>query len=115
MLTVAVLGPVEVRRDGRPVPIPAGKTTEVLIRLALAAGTPVSSDRLIDDLWSDAAVATARNTLQSKVSQLRRALGDPTTVAGGHGGYTLVVEPAAVDALRGRRARRRRAGPRAIR
>ena len=38
VLTVAVLGPVEVRRDGVRLAVPAGKTTEVLVRLALDAG-----------------------------------------------------------------------------
>ena len=40
MLTVAVLGPVEVRREGELVRVPTGKTTELLVRLALDAGTP---------------------------------------------------------------------------
>jgi DNA-binding SARP family transcriptional activator len=100
MLTVGVLGPLEVRRDGRPLPVPSGRTTEVLVRLALDAGQLVSAERLIDDLWGDDAAATGRNTLQSKVSQLRRALGDPALVASGHGGYTLELDPARVDALR---------------
>src|SRR4051794_28193371 len=98
MLTVAVLGPVEVRVDGELLAVPSGKTTEVLIRLALEAGRPVSADRIIEDLWSDA-VRTGRNTLQSKVSQLRRALGDADLVTAGNGGYTLHVAPAQVDAL----------------
>ena len=34
--------------------MPAGKTTEVLVRLALDAGRPVRADRLIEDLWADA-------------------------------------------------------------
>jgi len=98
MLTVAVLGPVEVRRDGELLPVPSGKTTEVLIRLALEAGRAVSAERIIEDLWSDA-VGTGRNTLQSKVSQLRRALGDPNLVTGREGGYTLHVGSDQVDAL----------------
>jgi predicted ATPase/DNA-binding SARP family transcriptional activator len=100
MLTVGVLGPLEVRRDGRPLPVPSGKTSEVLVRLALDAGRPVSAERLIEDLWGEAAAATGRNTLQSKVSQLRRALGDPALVGAGHGGYTLELDPGGVDALR---------------
>ena len=40
-----------------------------------------------------------RNTLQSKVARLRRALGDPPVIASGDGGYTLAVEPSEVDAL----------------
>ena len=47
-----MLGPVEVRRDGVPVAVPGGKTAELLVRLALEAGSPVSADRLIDDLWA---------------------------------------------------------------
>ena len=46
-----------------------------------------------------AAPSTSRNTLQSKVARLRRALGDPSAIASGEGGYKLAVEPAAVDAL----------------
>ena len=83
----------------------------------------VRADRLVDDLWAADAVKTRRNTLQSKVARLRRALGDPSAIASGDGGYKLAVEPAAVDALavlrdaaaaaraarRRRRPRRRRA------
>ena len=38
VLTVAVLGRVEAHNDGVPAPIPAGLTTELLMRLALDAG-----------------------------------------------------------------------------
>jgi DNA-binding SARP family transcriptional activator len=99
MLTVGVLGPLEVRRDGRPLPVPSGKTTELLVRLALDAGQSVSAERLIDDLWGDTAAGTGRNTLQSKVSQLRRALHEPARLSSGRGGYTLALDPGGVDAL----------------
>jgi len=94
---VSVLGPVEVRREGRLLSVPGGKTSEVLVRLALEAGVLVRTDRLVDDLWAGA--ATRRNTLQSKVARLRRALGEPSAIASGDGGYKLAVEPDAVDAL----------------
>jgi DNA-binding SARP family transcriptional activator len=55
VLTVAVLGPVELRRDGARLVVPAGKTTEVLVRLALDAGVLVRAERLIEDLWSEKA------------------------------------------------------------
>ena len=99
MLRISVLGPVEVRRDGWLIPMPAGKTSELLVRLALDAGLVVSADRLVEDLWADDAIRTRRNTLQSKVSQLRRALADPALVASGDTGYRLVVDPSGVDAL----------------
>ena len=74
MLSVSVLGPVEIRRDGEAVRVRPGKTTEVLVRLALEAGVLVRTERLIEDLWADEAAGTARNTLQSKISPLRRAV-----------------------------------------
>ena len=94
-----MLGPIEVRRDGQLVPVPGGKTSEVLVRLALDAGQLVRTDRLVDDLWAAGAVNTRRNTLQSKIARLRRALGDPNVIATGDGGYTLAVDPSEVDAL----------------
>src|SRR4051812_34333500 len=68
------------------------------MHLALEAGTFVRADRLIDDLWEGA--ATRRNTLQSKVARLRRALGDPSLLESGDGTYRLAVAPEAIDALR---------------
>ena len=99
MLTLAVLGPVDLRRDGVAVPVPGGKTAELLVRLALEAGTPVRAERLLDDLWPDEVHGAAPNTLQSKVSRLRRAVGDAAVVQGGGAGYTLVVDPLDVDAV----------------
>src|SRR5690349_9486580 len=94
-----MLGPVEVRRDGALVAVPAGKPTELLMRLAVSAGTMVPKERLIEDLWADDAVVTSANTVQSKVSRLRKALGDPGLVVGSQVGYTLAVDPRAVDTL----------------
>ena len=96
---MSVLGVVELHRDGERVAVRPGKTTEVLIRLALEAGVMVRTERLMEDLWADEAVATARNTLQTKVSRLRRALGDAALVTGTGAGYRLEIDPSAVDAL----------------
>ena len=99
VLSISVLGPVEVKRGEQLVSIPAGKTSELLVRLALEAGTVVRADRLVEDLWAEDACRTRRNTLQSKVAMLRRALGDPSVVVSSDGGYALAVDPADVDAL----------------
>src|SRR4051812_2053677 len=98
VLEVSVLGPIEVRRDGELLPVPGGKTAEVLVRLALDAGRFVHADRVVDDLWGGS--ATSRNTLQSKVARLRRALGDPSLIVTDAGSYELAVDPADVDVLR---------------
>jgi predicted ATPase/DNA-binding SARP family transcriptional activator len=99
VIAVSVLDTVELHRDGERIPVRAGKTAEVLVRLALEAGVMVRTETLIEDLWADDAVGTARNTLQTKVSRLRRALGDAALVTGTAAGYTLHVDPSAVDAL----------------
>ncbi len=99
VLKVAVLGPLEVILDGRHVPVPSGKTSELVVRLAMEAGAPVSADRLVDDLWSAGGRSTRRNTLQSKVAMLRRAFGNPTVITNRDGGYALAVQPSDVDAI----------------
>jgi predicted ATPase/DNA-binding SARP family transcriptional activator len=99
-LHVSILGPVEVRRDDGAVTVPGGKAGELLVRLALDAGAVVRTDRLLEELWADDAVHTTRNTLQSKVARLRRALGQPSPVVGRDGGYALDVDPFAIDAHR---------------
>ena len=99
MIAVRVLDAVELHRDGERIPVRAGKTTELFVRLALEAGSMVRTDRLIEDLWAEDAAVTARNTLQATASRLRRSLGDASLVTGTAAGYTLNVDPAVVDAL----------------
>ena len=99
VLQIALLGPLEVRRDSRRVHVPSGKASELLVRLAFEAGEPVRTDRLIDDLWASGARNTRRNTLQSKVAMLRRGLGDPAAIVNRDGGYAVTVEPSEVDGL----------------
>ena len=103
MLDVALLGPLEVRVDGAPVEVPSGKASELLARLALEAGELVSAERLVEDLWASTTTEVRRNTLQSKVAMLRRALG-PTSVVSRDGGYALEVEAEHVDVLAVQRA-----------
>jgi DNA-binding SARP family transcriptional activator len=81
VLTVHVLGPVEVRRDGRPVELGGPQQRAVIAHLALDAGRVVSVERLIDRLWGDEPPRTPLGTLQSYVSRLRRAL-EPDRLAG---------------------------------
>ena len=99
MVTISVLGPLEVRRDGELVRVPGGLTSQLLVRLALDAGCVVRADRLLDDLWAAEGAPASPNTLQSKVARLRRSLGDTVTVTTTDGGYRLDVERTAVDAL----------------
>ncbi|MFE6924802.1 BTAD domain-containing putative transcriptional regulator [Nocardia sp. NPDC057663] len=99
-----VLGPLTVWTDGGVVvPIPGTKVRALLADLLLAAGQPVSADRLIDDIWGEDPPGNPAGTLAAKASQLRRALEDAE-----QGSRDLVVSPppgyrlatTAVDALR---------------
>ncbi|WP_059007596.1 BTAD domain-containing putative transcriptional regulator [Streptomyces specialis] len=101
-----VLGPLAVwTADGRPVRVPELKVRALLADLLVHGGGPVSADRLADDLWGDDPPGNPANTLQTKVSQLRRALdlaepGARDLVVHRPGGYVLRVPADAVDAAR---------------
>ncbi|MGI9658142.1 MAG: BTAD domain-containing putative transcriptional regulator, partial [Gaiellaceae bacterium] len=69
-----VLGPLRVEGDGGLVPLKSGKQRALLASLLVAAGEAVSSDRLIQNVWGDDALADSRNTLQHGIAQLRKLL-----------------------------------------
>ncbi|WP_165495478.1 AfsR/SARP family transcriptional regulator, partial [Actinomadura roseirufa] len=83
-----VLGPLAVwAGDGRPVRIPDRKVRALLADLLAHEGRVVPADRLIDDLWEgDRLPRNPAATLQTRVSQLRKALEDAEP-----GGRALVV------------------------
>lgn len=95
-----------VRTDaGDPVPVPESKVRALLADLLVHHGRPVPVDRLIDDLWGEAVPGNPGNSLQTKVSQLRRALagaepGARALVQYGPAGYALRVTADAVDSGR---------------
>jgi predicted ATPase/DNA-binding SARP family transcriptional activator len=100
-----VLGPLAVWTDGgEPVAIPGLKVRALLADLLVHEGRPVSTDRLIEDLWTEAP-ANAAGAVQVRVSQLRRALeeaepGGRDLVVSRPPGYLLQVDPDALDASR---------------
>ena len=71
-----VLGPLEVRVDGRVIELGGPKPRAVLAVLLLHANEPVSAERLALALWGEEAQAEAVKRVQVNVSRLRRALGD---------------------------------------
>src|SRR5690606_22299431 len=95
-----VLGPVEARAGGTAVPLGGPGVRALLAMLALEAGRVVPTERLIDGMYGDDPPGNAANALQSRVSRLRRILGDAARVEGHLNGYRLAVDPDAVDAHR---------------
>jgi DNA-binding SARP family transcriptional activator len=96
-----LLGPLAGRLGGEPVVLGGPRQRAVLARLALSAGAVVPTERLVDELWDGDPPPSAVNTLQSYVSNLRRAYGAGATVIERAGpGYRLALEPEAIDARR---------------
>jgi len=104
---ICVLGPVRALVDGVPAPLGGPRQRSVLARLVAAGGHVVSTDRMVDDLWSGEPPPKALASLQVHVSHLRRAL-EPargrreqaTVVVSAAPGYRLQLPRAAVDAWR---------------
>ena len=87
-----ILGPLEAVDEGRPVDLPRRLSRSLLAYLLLHANEPVSSDRLIEALWSGSAPKTAPASLQNYISRLRKALG-PEAIQLEPAGYVLRVDP----------------------
>src|SRR6266516_2007779 len=91
-----VLGPVEVRIDGKAVPLGGPKQRALLALLLLNANKPVSRSRLIDAVWGERAPASVERSLDNYVSRLRTLVG-PDRLERRPPGYLLRVEPGELD------------------
>ena len=100
-VSLGLLGPVELCRDGVVVPVGAAQKRMILAVLGLSAGEVVSSDRLIDAVWGERPSASAGKALQVYVSQLRDAVEParraPSVIVSRAPGYALALPPQAVD------------------
>jgi predicted ATPase/DNA-binding SARP family transcriptional activator len=84
-----VLGPLEAEREGTPVELGGPRQRAVLVRLLLDRGRLVPVERLIEDVWEGNPPGRAAQSLQSYVSNLRRALEPPRVIVTRAGGYAL--------------------------
>ena len=101
-LDVRVLGPLELRVDGGPMPLPGGKPRALLAALLVSRNRVVSSDSLADAIWDGDVPANFLATMQVHVSTLRRALrplSEPglLNVTTQSPGYRVAVDDALVD------------------
>lgn len=101
-LSIALLGPITVAVDGRP--LPRWRTTKArdLLAYFLVAGTrPIPRDQVIEALWPDSDFDSARTLLHTTLYNLRTTLGAAgeglISFAGGaycldHAGLTLDLQ-----------------------
>ncbi len=102
-LEFRILGPLEVRAGGAPLPLGGTKQRALLALLLLHANEVVSRDRLLDELWGSSPPPTGAAGLHVYVSRLRKLL----SVNGREGllsrhahGYALRLDPEQLDAHR---------------
>jgi YVTN family beta-propeller protein len=102
-----ILGPLEVSRCGRAVPLGGPRQRAVLALLLLEANRVVSLDRLAEDIWAGRPPEGWVTTVQIYVSHLRQVL-EPGRARGAAGevlvtrgrGYLLRVDGGRLDAAR---------------
>jgi DNA-binding SARP family transcriptional activator/tetratricopeptide (TPR) repeat protein len=102
-LDVRVLGPLEVRVGGAPLPLGPRKQQVVLAMLVVQAGQVVSLDELVDEVWPDAPPASAVANVRSYAASIRRSLeaveGRRDRLVRRGSGYQLSVAPDELDLL----------------
>jgi predicted ATPase/class 3 adenylate cyclase len=100
-MEIRILGSFDVVGSAGVVDLRGVKRRGLLACLVVHAGQPMSTDRLVSELWGDGGSEGAIRTVQTYVSQLRKLLrGEPASLDTRPGGYVLAVDPAVVDAYR---------------
>jgi DNA-binding SARP family transcriptional activator len=103
-MEVLLLGPLEVRDQGRSLNVRGSRPRALLALLALNAGRVMPADRLIELLWGDEPPPSAANALQVHISALRKVLepqGPPyRLLISERSGYALKVDTEQVDFAR---------------
>jgi DNA-binding SARP family transcriptional activator len=95
-LRVRLLGSVCAHSDGGVVEISGRKPRSLLAVLAVNAGRVVATETLVDVLWGDNPPDSARASVHSYVSTLRKVLGDGVILRR-PSGYELALPPEEVD------------------
>jgi DNA-binding SARP family transcriptional activator/tetratricopeptide (TPR) repeat protein len=96
----AILGPVELTADGRPLRALAPRHRAVLAYLLLHAGTVISAGRLTGAMWGPEPPGTARAQIQASVAAVRaalRAAGADGRLETRPGGYVIRPGPGELD------------------
>ena len=92
-----VLGPVSVEGEEGSLALGGPRQRAVLAMLLVHADRVLPADRLIDEVWGDAASEGSRDSLYTYVSNLRKVLGADRLERVG-GGYRLRLRPGELDA-----------------
>ncbi|MGP4102874.1 BTAD domain-containing putative transcriptional regulator [Nonomuraea sp. KM90] len=100
-LEIRFLGPWEITTGDHVVKLAGQRRIGVLARLALDAGRPVHTERILADVWADSSAATAAKQLHIVISKLRETLaphGGEEIIETVPGAYRLTLDRDRVDA-----------------
>ncbi|ATL84277.1 tetratricopeptide repeat protein [Streptomyces malaysiensis subsp. malaysiensis] len=102
-MDIHLLGPVELRLEGRQLKLGSDKERTLLAALALEVGRPVSMNALMDRLWDGKALPRARENAHTYISRVRKHLrlagtgpSAPRITSRAHT-YVLETDPDSVD------------------
>ncbi|WP_436531099.1 AfsR/SARP family transcriptional regulator [Actinoplanes sp. HUAS TT8] len=98
------LGPLEVRRLGKPVALGPPQRRLLLLRLLVAERAPVARDVMLDELWGGRPPTGGVSSLHAHISRLRALLPDGPPIVRDGAGYALLAEPAMLTTVRFERA-----------
>ncbi len=102
-LTIDLLGPLRLCRDGEELAMPTPKERLILALLAVHAPHPVPFATLADALWPEGTNENWRKAVQLNVFRLRERLApdragtDHDTIVTVGDGYALALDPQAID------------------
>ncbi len=97
----AILGELEVRRNGDRLELGSSRQRALLARLLISPNEAVSMDRLIDDFWRGDPPDQARHGIHVYMSRLRKALGpDGDRLERYATGYRIRIQPDELDSTR---------------
>src|SRR5919106_987988 len=99
-LEFRILGPLEVWESDRQLRLGGVKQRSLLALLLLEAGTVVSSDRLIEELWVDDRPRDGASAVHQHVARLRRLLEPHEVLQTRWPGYVLSIAPEQLDLFR---------------
>ncbi|MEV8632286.1 BTAD domain-containing putative transcriptional regulator [Streptosporangium sp. NPDC051023] len=100
MVWFGILGPLEVKVNGRPITLHGPRQERALAALLLSADQVVPIDRLVDVVWEEPP-ASARRQVQDLVTRLRRTLvaagAAPDLITTRRAGYLLRPDDGGLD------------------
>lgn len=94
-----LLGDIEARLDGRPVPLGYARLRVLLAVLLIEANRTVPVDDLVDRVWGNQQPHRPRAAVQHSVTMLRKAVAPDSDVeiSWRSTGYRLTADPASID------------------